>query len=116
MMSLPTTFSKNMKRVRSNHGLTQEEASNLIGIKRATLASYEEARAEPSFGILQKITTAYSITNIASLLYDSHFLTTKESCVYDITIIQEEQKYFLNKYARCNGDIRKAVNILLGIK
>jgi transcriptional regulator with XRE-family HTH domain len=50
-------FEHNLKKLRKAKGLTQSELSAKLGINRATLASYEEGRAEPKFENLILIAT-----------------------------------------------------------
>ncbi|TNE80478.1 MAG: LexA family transcriptional regulator [Bacteroidetes bacterium] len=46
-------LAQNIKYLRKEQGLTQEELSNRLGINRAALGSYEEGRAEPKLAVLQ---------------------------------------------------------------
>lgn len=50
-------FEHNLKKLRKAKGLTQSELAEKLGINRATLASYEEGRAEPKFENLILIAT-----------------------------------------------------------
>lgn len=50
-------FEHNLKTLRKTKGLTQSELAEKLGINRATLASYEEGRAEPKFENLILIAT-----------------------------------------------------------
>jgi len=56
-----------LKALRVNQKLTLEEASNLIGISRETLRSYETGRTAPDLKILPKILEVYKadISNIS---------------------------------------------------
>ena len=44
---------------RVNAGLTQQEASDKLGICRATLANYEAGRSVPDWDIVEKIEEVY---------------------------------------------------------
>lgn len=71
-MSTPTTksnFADNMARARKHFAMTQEQAAAAIKIKRSTLASYEEGRAQPTLDVFNRICLVYKI---ASPL---HFIT-----------------------------------------
>ena len=50
-------FEHNLKKLRKAKGLTQSQLAKKLGINRATLASYEEGRAEPKFENLILIAT-----------------------------------------------------------
>lgn len=45
----------NIKFIRKQKGMTQDDFANLIGIKRSALGSYEEGRAKPSYETLEMI-------------------------------------------------------------
>ena len=48
-------LNKNIKYLRKQKGLTQSELAERLGLKRAQIGSYEEFRAEPKIGSIQKI-------------------------------------------------------------
>ena len=48
-----------MAAARVNANLSQQEAADLIGISRATLANYEAGRSVPDWDIVQKIGEVY---------------------------------------------------------
>ena len=50
-----------LKAIRVNKGLSQEEASKLIGISKDTLCNYERAITFPDVPILKKIEKAYDV-------------------------------------------------------
>lgn len=104
-------FSKNLVRIRNYYEWTQEMAAQQIGIKRATLASYEEGRAEPCIDILVKIARAYRLKDLLPLLNDSDFLISRNSMyrvAWDSDIDQ--------KYSMTTGRVRAALDVLLGIE
>ena len=51
-----------LKAARVNKGLTQQEASTLIGIGVDTLGNYERGKFYPDVRILKKIEEVYHIT------------------------------------------------------
>jgi transcriptional regulator with XRE-family HTH domain len=57
-----TIVSNNIKYLRRLNGLTQEQFSNRIGIKRSLLGAYEEARANPNLDNLQNIAKIFGTT------------------------------------------------------
>jgi transcriptional regulator with XRE-family HTH domain len=57
-----TIVSNNIKYLRRLNGLTQEQFSKRIGIKRSLLGAYEEARANPNLDNLQNIAKIFGTT------------------------------------------------------
>ena len=55
-------ISNNIKYLRRLNGLTQEQFSRRIGIKRSLLGAYEEARANPNYDNLQTIAKIFGIS------------------------------------------------------
>lgn len=66
-------FGKNLKKIRSVHGLSQQQFAEMFDLKRATLGAYEEGRSNP------KMETVIKIANHFSL--DIEDLLTKELTV-----------------------------------
>lgn len=57
-----TIVSNNIKYLRRLNGLTQEQFSHRIGIKRSLLGAYEEARANPNLDNLQNMAKIFGTT------------------------------------------------------
>ncbi|MES2795991.1 MAG: helix-turn-helix transcriptional regulator [Bacteroidota bacterium] len=57
-----TIVSNNIKYLRRLNGLTQEQFSRRIGIKRSLLGAYEEARANPNLDNLQNMAKMFGTT------------------------------------------------------
>ncbi len=57
-----TLVSKNIKFLRKKSGLTQEQFSEKIGIKRSLLGAYEEGRADPRLNNLLNIAKEFNIS------------------------------------------------------
>ncbi len=51
-----------LKELRKQHGLTQEELSNYLGIKLSTYKQYETDRTEPNIDTLIKLANYYDIS------------------------------------------------------
>lgn len=62
-------ISHNLKLIREQKDLTQEEFSTKLGIKRATYASYEEQRAAPPLSVVITVSNLTGI-DINTLLTD----------------------------------------------
>ena len=54
--------SNNIKYLRKQMHLTQEQSAEKIGIKRSLLGAYEEGRADPRLNNLQKMAGIYGVT------------------------------------------------------
>ncbi len=65
-------FGNNLKVLRKGFELTQNQLAEKLGINRATLASYEEGRAEPKFDKLKRIASFFKVST------DDLILATKE--------------------------------------
>jgi len=48
-------ISKNLKYLRKQHGLTQEQMADKLEIKRPSIGAYEEGRADPPLNVLSKL-------------------------------------------------------------
>ncbi len=55
-------FGKNLKKIRSVHGMSQQGFSELFDLKRATLGAYEENRSNPKLETVVKIAKHFSIS------------------------------------------------------
>ena len=54
-------FGKNIKKIRGVKGLTQQAFAELFGLKRATLAAYEEGRSNPRVETVLKIAAHFNL-------------------------------------------------------
>jgi DNA-binding XRE family transcriptional regulator len=54
-------FGKNLKKIRSVHGMSQQEFAELFDLKRGTLGAYEEDRSNPKLETVMKIAKHFSI-------------------------------------------------------
>jgi len=72
-------INERIKEIRKEMGLTQEEYAQILGIKRCTLASYEEHRALPPIALIPKIMSSGAIPTekMYEFLFESNFSTEK---------------------------------------
>ena len=54
-------FGKNLKKIRSVHGLIQQEFADIFDLKRGTLGAYEENRSNPKLETIIRIANHFSI-------------------------------------------------------
>jgi transcriptional regulator with XRE-family HTH domain len=83
-----SNFSENLKKLRKQKKFTQENFSELLGIKRNTYAAYEEGRSEPPLDILLSISQILRHRDIYSLIASKDLKTGKIPCRAEKTIIQ----------------------------
>lgn len=57
-----SNIASNLKYLRKNKGLTQQQFAEALDIKRASVGAYEENRAEPKYVLLNKIAEFYDLT------------------------------------------------------
>ncbi len=91
-------ISENIRFLRKKLGLTQEQFSERIGIKRSLLGAYEEGRADPRLNILTTIAQMFGtsvdilISKDVSRLKDSEFIVSsfkRGKEVLAVTVDQE---------------------------
>ncbi len=75
-----STISENIRYMRRKLGLTQEQFSARIGIKRSLLGAYEEARAEPRLELLQEMARQFGTT--VDVLIGTDLSTGKEKFAF----------------------------------
>ncbi len=59
---MSTGIGLRLKKLREEKGLTQQEAGNLLGFSRATLANWEIERTEPDIKALEKLSKFYNVS------------------------------------------------------
>jgi len=62
-------LSKNLKHLRSLHGISQRELADRIGVSHPRISEIESAHANPTLATLQAIADAFGIT-VSTLLRD----------------------------------------------
>lgn len=94
--------SDNIKYLRKNNHLTQEQLAEKIGIKRSLLGAYEEGRADPRLNNLLKISEIFNVTVDALISEDMSeyesafgnvFNQKPKTKVLSITVDQEGEEY-----------------------
>lgn len=55
-------FGDNIKRLRKNKGLKQQELAEILGIKRNTYSDWENGKTEPSFENLVKLADLFDVS------------------------------------------------------
>ena len=55
-------FGDNIKRLRKNKGLKQQELADIWGIKRTTYSDWENGKTEPSYENLVKLADLFEVS------------------------------------------------------
>lgn len=55
-------FYKNIRNIRLENNLTQEELAKLIGVSRSTISAWENNKTEADFSTLQKLRDFFDVT------------------------------------------------------
>lgn len=78
-------FGNNLKKIRQDNGLTQEELAKKINTSRSNIANYENNKNMPSVDILEKLSKVFNCS-IDYLLGKSDIRNQKEIKIDDIDI------------------------------
>ncbi len=54
-------FAQKIKKLRMDHGLTQEKMANIIGVRKTTICNYESGYAQPTMDTLSNIVKCFNI-------------------------------------------------------
>lgn len=100
-------FSQNLKKLRKQHGLTQAQLANKLGIGVSTIGMYESDIRNPSYEVLKKISNYFNVS-IDYLINES---TNKNTTNLDFFIehikqltpsqrkqVEDLIEFLLNKY------------------
>lgn len=72
-------LSNNLRHLRKEHGLTQSDLAQKLGIKRSLLGAYEEQRAEPKIATMQKLAYLFRLP-LDTLI--NHDMTKREATAH----------------------------------
>lgn len=91
----------NIKIVRENRGLTQQECADLFGVKLRAWQTYEQGVSEPKFKTLCKIADEFSVT--------TDYLLGREAAsnpFSDLNLSEEDEANVVAKYMSLPPEIR----------
>lgn len=69
---------ENIKRIRKERGLTQEELGKMVGLSGVAIMRYEKGQREPKSETLEKIALALGIKVFGLMRFDLSEVPTKE--------------------------------------
>ena len=72
-------FAENLKKLRTNHKLSQEELGLILGYSRTAVSAYELSRNEPSFDDLKKISAYFNVSTDYLLGNENEDIKTRPS-------------------------------------
>ncbi|MEK5160726.1 helix-turn-helix transcriptional regulator [Paenibacillus sp. FSL R5-0527] len=61
-------LSENLKRIREERGVSQEELAIIIGVEKKDIGCWEDGKKEPRMGNVQKLAEALGVT-ITDLIF-----------------------------------------------
>ena len=104
MTDLKRLFCTRIKNLRENKGWTQENLAEMMDISSNYLSSIERGKENPTFDMLEKISTALGVE-------------IREIFDFGHEISQDELRKMLNKFAKeaDEEDLRLAVKILRAV-
>lgn len=82
-------FGKNIKKIRSVKGLSQQAFAELFDLKRGTLGAYEEGRSEPKIDTILKIANYFSI-QLEDLLVNELTVNSLLKFKGDFSVVTQE--------------------------
>lgn len=84
-----SNISSNLKFLRKKNGITQQQFADLMDIKRASVGSYEEDRAEPKYELLKKIAEYYglSMDELANDLIDDKWKPAAKGSASNLRVL-----------------------------
>lgn len=100
-----TFIQRNLKFLRQQKQMTQQQFAELLDIKRSSLGAYEEARAKPSYDLLTKLTELFPVTIDQLINEDLHQhsqawlsgeksdISGKHLRVLTVSVDQEDKEY-----------------------
>jgi transcriptional regulator with XRE-family HTH domain len=76
-----TYFAQNLKFLREEHKLSQQEIANIMGIKQTTYSNYERGNTEPSLDLLLKFSKIFrtSLDMLAGVALDVALIGDKDT-------------------------------------
>jgi transcriptional regulator with XRE-family HTH domain len=94
-----TKLSSNIKHLRKQQSLSQEELANLLGLNRGNIASYEKGTAEPKICNLINLSNYYKVSVVDLITMDLRCPVTlgnaRSNYQYEL---KEEDKVVLQKF------------------
>lgn len=94
-------FGLNIKKIRTNKGLTQKQLAELLNVATITIQNYESGRREPNYDMLSKLSEVLSVPLVELFIDDT---SSNEKIFYNT----ETQKTTTD-YA--SGDYKKDVSL-----
>ena len=105
-----------LRKLREQHGLTQEQFADKIGVKRTTYISYETSKTNPGFVLIRKIADIFDVS-ILDFMEDEppkqFDVLRSPEVIYHPEIkrgdllLTSEEKFIVDYYRSLNGEERE---------
>lgn len=94
---------KNLKVIREQNGLTQQQVADVLGISRSAYCGYETGRRSPDIDTLEQLIKFYNMPVdvffqkiMSEYLYDDEFLDSQPEARYLAQLSKEETDLIVN--------------------
>lgn len=107
-------FGLNIKKIRTNKGLTQKQLAELLNVATITIQNYESGRREPNYDMLSKLSEVLSVPLVELFIDDTSSLST-EKIFYNTETQKTTTDYASGDYKKnvSSIDAFNALNTLL---
>jgi len=106
-------LASNIRHLRKQQSLSQEELANNLGLNRGNIASYEKGTAEPKICNLVNLAHYYKVTLIDLITTDLHcpiaLKTARENYKYEL---KQEDREILEKYISQAEELKSVMECL----
>lgn len=105
---------KNLKKLRRERKLSQQQVADVIGLDRSTYAYYEMGKSMPNFDTMDRILKIFDINyyDLFSSVNDTDKLKPKNN-VHDANLSKQERSLLL-RFRLCSDSEREALLKSLG--
>lgn len=97
-------FGEQLKKLRTEHGLTQLDLARILDVSKSNISKYEAGTVEPNLSLLQTISSYFNVS-IDSLLKNNDLIGTKEKNMFFFFFDDVLKSVFtkrLNEIITCN--------------
>lgn len=111
------SISENIKRIREDYHLTQEELGKLAGVTDKAVSKWESGLAEPRMGAVQKISVALGISKSRIVEDYDNYVSEKEALINKAFGDRPEMRTLFSLAENASKeDIEKAIQIFEMLK
>ena len=101
---------KNLKPLRTKHGISQQKLASIIGISQQSINKYENHNIEPDIDTLIRIANFFN-TSVDYLIGHSNIDRVIESVQpYDLN---EDEAAFIDNYRKLSGNEKESLKLII---